>query len=108
VLRSFVSRAEASGIDYNVVEAIDQPGKTFEGSVGPYWGVFDASLHPKFAWAGPISDTDRWRIAAAAVLVGMILSLPLFAFVGLTWGQTALLAVAAHAVGAWCALVLAY
>ena len=40
VLRDFVTRAEAYGIDYNIVEAIDQPWKIFEGGVGPYWGVF--------------------------------------------------------------------
>jgi exo-beta-1,3-glucanase (GH17 family) len=34
-LRDFVSRAEAYGIDYNIVEAIDQPWKIFEGGVGP-------------------------------------------------------------------------
>ena len=43
VLRDFVARAEAYGIDYNIVEAIDQPWKTFEGGVGPYWGLLDAS-----------------------------------------------------------------
>ena len=37
VIRDFVARAEAYGIDYNIVEAIDQPWKTFEGGVGPYW-----------------------------------------------------------------------
>ncbi len=31
------------GIDYNIVEAIDQPWKIFEGGVGPYWGMFDAA-----------------------------------------------------------------
>ena len=36
-------RAEALGIDYNIVEATDQPWKIFEGSVGPYWGIFDSS-----------------------------------------------------------------
>ena len=43
VLRDFVTRAEAYGIDYNIIEAIDQPWKTMEGGVGPYWGLFDAS-----------------------------------------------------------------
>ena len=43
VLRDFVARAEAYGIDYNIIEAIDQPWKTIEGGVGPYWGLFDAS-----------------------------------------------------------------
>ena len=56
VFRDFVSRAEAYGIDYNIVEAIDQPWKTMEGGVGPYWGLFDASRQPKFSWTGPITD----------------------------------------------------
>jgi len=49
VLRDFVSRADAYGIDYNVIESIDRPWKTMEGGVGPYWGLLDASRHPKFS-----------------------------------------------------------
>ena len=58
VLRDFVTRAEAYGIDYNIVEAVDQPWKTMEGGVGPYWGIFDASRQAKFSWTGPIEDPD--------------------------------------------------
>ena len=43
VLRDFIARAEAYGIDYNIIEAFDQPWKTNEGSVGIYWGMFDAA-----------------------------------------------------------------
>jgi len=43
VLRNFVSRAEAIGMEYNIVEAIDQPWKFFEGGVGPYWGILNAA-----------------------------------------------------------------
>ena len=39
VLRNFVTRADAIGMEYNIVEAIDQPWKFFEGGVGPYWGI---------------------------------------------------------------------
>src|ERR1700704_6542753 len=35
-LRNFVNRAEAIGMEFNIVEAIDQPWKFFEGGVGPY------------------------------------------------------------------------
>ena len=63
VLRDFVARANALGIDYNIVEAIDQPEKLFEGNVGPYWGILDASLRPKFAWTGPLVDPDYWKAA---------------------------------------------
>ena len=79
VLRDFVSRAEAYGIDYNIIEAFDQPWKTNEGGVGLYWGVFDASRHAKFAWTGPVHDPDHWKLAGLAVLLGLLLSLPILA-----------------------------
>ena len=38
VLRNFVSRAEAIGMEYNIVEAIDQPWKYFRGRRRPLLG----------------------------------------------------------------------
>jgi exo-beta-1,3-glucanase (GH17 family)/cellulose synthase/poly-beta-1,6-N-acetylglucosamine synthase-like glycosyltransferase len=108
VLRSFVVRAEALGINYNIIEAYDQPWKTFEGGVGPYWGMFDTSRQPKFSWSGPITDPDHWKLAGIAVLIGVLLSLPILSLAGATAGQTALLAAAAHIVGAWFAILFAY
>ena len=108
MLRDFVARADALGIDYNIIEAIDQPWKTFEGSVGPYWGLFDASRQPKFSWTGPITNPDHWKLAGIAVLIGVLLSLPILALAGATLSEAALLALAAHAVGAWAATVFAY
>lgn len=108
VLRDFVSRADAYGIDYNVIEAFDQPWKTNEGGVGMYWGVFDASRHAKFAWTGPASDPDHWKIGVIAVLFGLLLSLPIVARRAATFAEAATLAVAANAVGAWCATVFAF
>ncbi len=107
-LRDFVTRAEAYGIDYNIVEAIDQPWKIFEGGVGPYWGIFDASRQPKFDWTGPITDPDHWRLAAIALLVSVLLSLPLLAMSAVTVWQAAMLAGAANIVGAWFAAVFGY
>jgi exo-beta-1,3-glucanase (GH17 family)/cellulose synthase/poly-beta-1,6-N-acetylglucosamine synthase-like glycosyltransferase len=107
-LRDFVTRAEAFGIDYNIVEAIDQPWKIFEGGVGPYWGIFDAARQPKFDWTGPITDPDHWRLAAIALLVSVLLSLPLLAMTGVTVWQAAMLAGAANVVGAWFAAVFGY
>src|SRR5215216_5207114 len=66
VLRTFVRKAEAFGIDYNIVEAIDQPWKIFEGGVGPYWGIFDAARQPKFPWTGALSDPEHWKLAGLA------------------------------------------
>ena len=58
VLRNFVARAEAIGMEYNIVEAIDQPWKFFEGGVGPYWGILNAEREPKFAWTGPVVERE--------------------------------------------------
>ena len=108
VLRDFISRAEALGIDYNIVEAIDQPWKIFEGGVGPYWGMLDASRQPKFDWTGPITDPDHWKLAGIALLVSVLLSLPILAMAAVTLWQTVMLAAAANVVGAWFAAVFAY
>ena len=108
VLRNFVTRAEAVGMDYNIVEAIDQPWKFFEGGVGPYWGVLNASREPKFAWTGPIADPDYWKIASIALLVGVLLSLPILRLAHPTVMQSIMLAAVANGVGAWFATVFAY
>jgi exo-beta-1,3-glucanase (GH17 family)/cellulose synthase/poly-beta-1,6-N-acetylglucosamine synthase-like glycosyltransferase len=108
VLRNFVSRADAIGMDYNIVEAIDQPWKFFEGGVGPYWGILDASREPKFAWTGPIVNENYWKLAAIALLVGILMSLPILRIERPTVMQAFLLSAAANGVGAWIATVFAY
>jgi cellulose synthase/poly-beta-1,6-N-acetylglucosamine synthase-like glycosyltransferase/exo-beta-1,3-glucanase (GH17 family) len=109
VLRNFVNRAEQLGVDYNIIEAYDQPWKArTEGGVGPYWGFFDASRQPKFSWTGPIHNPDHWKLTAIAAAIGVLLSLPILALAGATFGQAALLATAAHIAGAWLAILFAY
>jgi exo-beta-1,3-glucanase (GH17 family)/cellulose synthase/poly-beta-1,6-N-acetylglucosamine synthase-like glycosyltransferase len=108
VLRNFVTRAEAIGMDYNIVEAIDQPWKFFEGGVGPYWGVLNAAREPKFAWAGPIVNPDYWKLATIALLVGILMSLPILRLAEPTVMQALVLSAAANGVGAWTATVFAY
>jgi exo-beta-1,3-glucanase (GH17 family)/cellulose synthase/poly-beta-1,6-N-acetylglucosamine synthase-like glycosyltransferase len=108
VLRSFVTRAEAIGMEYNIVEAIDQPWKFFEGGVGPYWGILNASREPKFSWTGPIVNPDYWKLATIAVLVGILMSLPILRLAQATAMQALLLSSAANGVGAWVATVFAY
>ena len=103
-----MSRANALGIEYNVIEAFDQPWKTFEGSVGAYWGLFDNAREAKFAWTGPISDNDRWKIGVIAVVVGTLVSLPILGIVGATLMQVLMLALAAQAVGSWAATLVDY
>jgi exo-beta-1,3-glucanase (GH17 family)/glycosyltransferase involved in cell wall biosynthesis len=108
IIRDFVTRAEAYGVDYNVIEAIDQPWKTMEGGVGPYWGLLDSSRQPKFSWTGPITDPDYVERAGFAVLLGLLLSLPIFAIRGVTVRQAFTLAVPANAIGAWAAAIIAF
>ncbi len=108
ILRKFVVQANARDIDYNIVEAIDQPEKLFEGNVGPYWGIFDTSLRPKFAWTGPIVDANYWKTALVAVMTGLLLSLTVLALPGATIRQTALLSTLDHLGGHWCASLLVY
>jgi cellulose synthase/poly-beta-1,6-N-acetylglucosamine synthase-like glycosyltransferase/exo-beta-1,3-glucanase (GH17 family) len=108
VLRNFVARAEAIGMEYNIVEAIDQPWKFFEGGVGPYWGILNAEREPKFAWTGPVVNENYWKLAIIAVLVGILLSLPILRLERATAMQALLLSAAANGVGAWVAIVFAY
>jgi exo-beta-1,3-glucanase (GH17 family)/cellulose synthase/poly-beta-1,6-N-acetylglucosamine synthase-like glycosyltransferase len=108
VLRDFIARAEALGIDYNIIEAIDQPWKIEEGSVGPYWGLFDANRKSKFSWTGPVTHPEHWKLATLALALGFLLSLPILRVGTATVGEAGLLAVCANAVGAWLAAIFGY
>ncbi|MBS7539925.1 glycosyltransferase [Ancylobacter lacus] len=105
VIRTFASRADALGIDYNLIEAFDAPWKSFEGSVGQYWGVLDADRHIKFPLSGPITPETYSATAAIALLLGVAFSLPLFRFGRLTVPQATVMAAAANLVGYWIATV---
>ncbi len=107
-LRNFVSRAEAIGMEYNIVEAVDQPWKFFEGGVGPYWGILNAAREPKFAWTGPVVNPDYWKLASVALLIGILLSLPILRLSQPTLRQAFVLSATANGVGAWFATVFAY
>src|SRR3984957_485051 len=108
LLRNFVVEDNRLGIDFNIVEAIDQPEKIFEGNVGPYWVILYASLRPKFAWTGPFVDSDYWMAAALAIFVGSLLSMSILALPGATISQATVLAAADHLIGDWCAGVQVY
>ncbi len=107
IIRDFVARANAIGIDYNIIEALDQPWKISEGSVGAYWGLFNSAGQQKFAWSGVITDPDFRKLALLALLLGVLFSLPLLAM-SITLTEATVLAVAAHVVGAWFAGVFAF
>ena len=108
VIRDFVTRADAMGIDYSIVEAFDQPWKTNEGSVGPYWGIFNADRHLKFSLAGTVEEPNFLLKVIAALAIGVLLSIPIFTIPRVALAQAGVLALTAHAIGAWSANVVDY
>lgn len=62
-MREFLQHAQEKNWHYNLIEAADQPWKRLlEGAVGGYWGLYDTSLQPKFAFKGPIAERhDGYR-----------------------------------------------
>ncbi|MEO5374397.1 MAG: glycosyltransferase [Alphaproteobacteria bacterium] len=108
LLREFLAEARKRGIDYNVVEAIDQPWKTNEGSVGAYWGMFDADRTLKFPLAGSFETQGDRYLAAAALALGLVLTV-----VGLrrrrpTFGHAFAYSAAANALGTGLVMAAAY
>jgi exo-beta-1,3-glucanase (GH17 family) len=89
VLAEVVARARAANYRVNLIEAFDQPWKRrLEGTVGGYWGLFDAfKREPKFAWGAPVSDHAAWGWQLAGGL-GMAALVLLGAAIG-SWGETA-------------------
>jgi len=100
VVRSFLREAERRGIDYNIVEAFDQPWKSFEGSnVGPYWGVYDGDRNIKFKLSGPVQRT-RFELAIGGIVIGSFITLWGLRRRRPTFGHAFAYAVAANALGA--------
>lgn len=91
-LRQFLTLAAARTYDYYVIEAFDQPWKTAsEGTVGAFWGIWDAERRPKFRLSGPLTSFEQWPAygivaAAATFLIGLaVLTLiPTVAIMGYT------------------------
>ncbi len=72
-VRTFARIAQERALDYNLVEAYDQPWKRqLEGTVGGHWGFFDAQGVEKFARTGPVAENTLWQrgwIAAACMAI---------------------------------------
>jgi len=75
VLREFIAEANRRGVAYNVIEAIDQPWKDNEGTVGAYWGLFDADRQAKFPLVGKVEKDSYPYAAGLAVALGLLLTL---------------------------------
>ena len=69
-LRRFLAWADREKVPYYIMEAFDQPWKSQdEGSVGAYWGVYDANRQPKFEFTKPIVKVPQWQMLAAVSVV---------------------------------------
>lgn len=104
-VREFAARAEALGIRYNLIEAIDQPWKrAHEGTVGGYWGILDEARAPKFALAGPVSGWPGWRQQLALTAIAILIAL-LYAWrsrpTAVGWAGWSALSLAAGIALAW-------
>ena len=77
-LQEVTANARAGHYRANVIEAFDQPWKrALEGTVGGYWGVFDAfRREPKFVYGAPVSNHPAWRVQAVG---GAALAIAIFA-----------------------------
>lgn len=73
VIRGFIREARRRGIEYNIIEAFDQPWKVNEGSVGAYWGVFDSQRILKFPLEGQF-EVRYDRVAVMALFIGVLLT----------------------------------
>jgi glucan 1,3-beta-glucosidase len=77
-IRGFLAYAHDHGLDYNVIEAFDQPWKrALEGTVGGYWGVFGENRISKFPLTGPVARMGSpWPWLGATIALGIALWWP--------------------------------
>lgn len=60
-MAAFLALARQQHLDYNIVEAFDQPWKSvLEGTVGANWGVFGANRKLKFPPGQGIEENPHW------------------------------------------------
>ncbi len=76
IIRRFLGMAKENGFSYNLMEAFDQPWKGVdEGSVGQYWGIFDANRKLKFEMQGVVLVEPFWFMQmVSAAIIGAILT----------------------------------
>ena len=77
-IREFLTFAHIRGLDYNVIEAFDQPWKRdLEGTVGGYWGVFGENRLPKFPLQGPVARfASPWPRVALTLGLALLIWWP--------------------------------
>jgi exo-beta-1,3-glucanase (GH17 family) len=79
-LREFVTLARQEGVDYNLIEAFDQPWKyADEGVAGANWGIWNAQRVQKFPLNGGVTEHPDWPWYA---VLGAVCGSLLFAATG--------------------------
>ncbi|MEZ5820326.1 MAG: beta-(1-6) glucans synthase [Xanthobacteraceae bacterium] len=83
VVSEILDAAKREGFRVNLIEAYDQPWKRqLEGTVGGYWGLFDAFRRTvKYPPGVPISNFPAWKLLMAS---GMALSVFTFLVAAVT------------------------
>lgn len=80
-VRDFINWAEAEKINYNIIEAFDQPWKSgLEGTVGEYWGIMNADRQNKFPLQGPVLNDPNWKWWALSASMLGAFSIALYFF----------------------------
>lgn len=100
-VREFVAYANGSGLPYNIIEAFDQPWKRAnEGTVGGYWGLYDAAGASKYPLQGPVIEDPHWQRGGWSAIGGALLLLIIGRLAGLPSGWRSQLLLAAIGVAA--------
>lgn len=75
--REFIAYANAHSLPNNFIEAYDQPWKRVqEGTVGGYWGLYNAAGQAKFSLTGPVvEDVHWWRGLVSGAVFALIFTM---------------------------------
>jgi glucan 1,3-beta-glucosidase len=106
-LRELATYADSIGLDYNLIEAFDQPWKrALEGTAGGHWGFFTTGRKLKFPETGPVTNYPHWQREAGAAFAFSLFALAMLAWRGAVAGWLPAIGAGIGAALAGSALVL--
>jgi glucan 1,3-beta-glucosidase len=106
-LRELATYADSVGLDYNLIEAFDQPWKrALEGTAGGHWGVFTTDRELKFPETGPVTNYPHWQREAGAAFAFSLFTLLMLVWRGMIGGPLPSAAAGVGAALAGTALIL--
>ena len=72
-VRELARRHRAEPLEFNLVEAFDQPWKrALEGAMGGAWGLYDAAGEARFGWRGAVQEDPAWQRGPLAALIAAL------------------------------------